>query len=153
MLSTVSRSFLTVFHQWADCGAQDLRGNADGRADPSWPKEYPILHDTVLRTETAGRRQKGRWNFRVMPPVFQSHHFLWGPAFLDVAEHQPANGKQRINSLFSFAFALPTQLPLSQLKKLPHFYLSSSHPGLTAKLGGTELAQHSVLGSSTLDML
>lgn len=39
------------------------------------------------------------------------------PAFMEVAEHLPTNGKQQINSLFFFlhsAFALPTELLLSQ---------------------------------------
>ena len=62
--------------------------------------------------------------------VFPRHRYARrSPAFPEMAERLPANGKQRMNSLFCFACALPIKLPLSQPRSFfTHSSDSLPHP-------------------------
>ena len=68
-----------------------LGGDTAGTADPKWPKGYPTSYDAAIK---AAEKEKGGM-FRVMVFVFPSpnRHMWWSPAFLEMAEHLPADGK------------------------------------------------------------
>jgi len=72
--------------------------------------------------------------------VFPSNpHAWWSPAFLEMAEHLPADGKWWMNSLFLFAcacgFCFTYSTVFISAHRFSHFYPSSSLPRPT---GGNE---------------
>jgi len=80
-----------------------LGGDTAGTADPSWPKGCPTSYGVLLNSRTWGMNEE-EGTFGVMTSVFPSDRKVWWrPVFLEMAEHLSADGKQRINFLFSFA--------------------------------------------------
>ena len=76
-----------------------LWGDTAGTADPNWPKGYSIPYDFIMLSNKSWAKKKEAMVF-----VFLSHHYTWwSPAFLEMAEHLPADAKQWMNSLFCFA--------------------------------------------------
>jgi len=65
-----------------------------GTADPNRPKGYPILSDIVLSNESWGKMEE-EGTFMVIVFFFPSHSYAcWSPAFLEMAEQLPGEGKQ-----------------------------------------------------------
>ena len=102
-----------------------LEGDTARTADPNWSKAYSTASDVILSNKIWGKER----TFRVLVFVFPSKHYAWwSPAFLEMAEHLPANGKYWINSLFYFActriaVALLIKLSLSQATSFLTFTL------------------------------
>lgn len=70
--------------------------------------------DIVLSNKICGK-EGGKGVFGVRAFVFLSSCYTrWSPAFLETADHRPAERKQRINSFArAHSFALPIKLSLS----------------------------------------
>jgi len=77
-------------------------GAQPGQLTPTDPRDIPY-HVTSCSVYKAGGRRKGGM-FRVMAFVCPSNCYAWwSPAFLEMAAHLPADGKQWTNPLFCFA--------------------------------------------------
>ena len=108
-----------------------LGGDTARTADPSWPKGHPMPYDAVLSNNSWGEEEEGG-TFRVTSSAFPSHHYVWwSSAFLETAEHLPADGRWWMNSSLCSActcsFALPIKLSLSQ----PRSFLTFTLPVLS----------------------
>ena len=147
---TESRPFLllTPPHQRAGWGCtRSWEGTQLGQLTPTAQRDIPD-HMTSCSAYKAGGRRGKAGTIGAMAFVFPSHRYAWwSPAFLEVAEHLPANGKRRMNSLFCFAllvrvaFALPIKLSLSQPTSFLTFTLPILSPippvgGVSKRLGG-----------------
>ena len=102
---TESRLFLllTPPHKWVGWGCtRSWEGTQLGQLTPTDQRAIPY-HMTSCSAYKAGE-EEGRGTFGVMVFVFPSHCYTWwSPAFLEMAEHLPAHGKEWMNSLFCFA--------------------------------------------------
>jgi len=105
---TQSQSLFGSSHRPASEWAGGAQESGRGRSQDSWPQlAKGILHATRhhARHTKLGKKEAGG-HFGMMAFVFPSNRYpWWSPAFLEVAEHWPADGKWWINSLFWFACA------------------------------------------------
>ena len=103
---TQSRPFLllTPPHQRAGWGCtRNWEGTQSGQLSPTDQRDIPY-HMTSCSAYKAGGKRRNGGTFRGMVFVFPSNGYAWwSPAFLEMAEHLPAHGKEQINSLFCFA--------------------------------------------------
>ena len=82
---------------------EKVGGGTAGTVDPSYPRDIPCHATSCSACKARGRRRKGKM-FRAMAFIFPNVcHMWWSPAFLEMAEQLPADGKQGMNSLFCFA--------------------------------------------------
>ena len=106
---TQSRSclLLTPPHQWVGWGCtRSWEGTQPGQLTPTDQRDIPYHMTSCSAYKARGRRRK--WGmFGVMVFVFTGNHYTWwSPAFLEVAEHLPADGKRRMNSLLCLCVQL-----------------------------------------------
>lgn len=80
-----------------------LGGDTTRTADRNWPKGYFLPNDIVISSKSLGKRRRKRGHSRLWH-LFSQVTGVCAEALLprEVAGHLPANGKQRINSLFCF---------------------------------------------------
>ena len=131
---TESRPFLPLTTSPASrLGAhKKLGGDTAGTADPNWPKGYSIPYDVAQHIKLGEEEGRGGcsewWHF-----VFPGNRYVWrSPAFLEMAEHLPADGKRWMTSLFCFAcmcsFCFPYETVFISTHEFSHFYPSDSLP-------------------------
>ena len=118
---TESRPFLllTPPHQQEGWGCtRTWEGTQLGQLTPTDQRDIPHHMASCSAYKAGGRRRKGG-TFGVMAFVFPIHRYTWwSPAFLEMAEHLPANGSSEWIPCFVLlactAFALPIKLSLTQ---------------------------------------
>lgn len=93
---------LTLLQQQVDWGCTNSwEGTQRRQLIQTYQRDIPYHMPSRLAIKNTGK--KGGW-FRVTVFVFPRNHYMWwSPAFLEMAKHLPANGKELINSLFCFA--------------------------------------------------
>ena len=106
---TQSRPFLllTPPHQRVGWGCtRSWEGTQLGRLTPTDQRDIPYHMMSCSAYKAGRRRRKGGDTFGVMAFVLPSNcQAWWSPAFLEMAEHLPADGKWWMNSLLCFACA------------------------------------------------
>ena len=127
---TQSRPFLllTPLHQQGGWRCTRSReGTQPGQLTPSDQRDIPYYMASCSAYKAGGRRRTGRL-FGLMEFVFSSNYYAWwSPAFLEMAEHLPADGKWWRNSLFCFAcmrsFCFIYSTVFISIHEFSHFYL------------------------------
>lgn len=99
-------------HQGGGWGSTRIwEGTQMGQLSPTDQKDIPD-HKASCTVYKVGERRMEERKFGVIVFVFPGHCYMWwGPAFLEMAEHLPAHGKQWTHSLAFYpcvcGFCLP----------------------------------------------
>ena len=145
---------LTPPCQWVGWGCtRSWEGTQPGQLTLAEQRAIPYCTMSCSAIKAEGKKEE-RGMFGVMAFVIPSNRCMWqSPAFLETAEHLPANGKQWTNSLLFFAwehsFCLPCRTVSISTHEFSHFYLSDS---LTILVGHWEWGS-SCVGLSCLPVL
>lgn len=116
-------------------GTQDVAGTAD----PNWPNSYCKPYNILFRIKLWGKEGGREDNYGVC--LSNNHYTWWSPTFLEIAEHQPDDGKWWMlcfTLLASAALALSIKLSLSQQRVLTFALLNLSWGGVSECMCGAK---------------